>query len=63
MRTFVASIGLVAALWVAPATAHGCHHGWQQSKMEGWHSHGLRCDARKGLGVSRRTKPQGRRSA
>lgn len=64
MRASVTLAGLVAvALWSGAASAHGCHHGWQQSMHEGWHSHGAKCDTRKGLGVSRKAKPQGRRPA
>lgn len=63
MRVLAASLGLLTALWIAPAAAHGCHHAWQQSRGEGWHSHGLKCDARKGLGVSHRGKPRSRRNA
>ncbi|CAX22908.1 protein of unknown function; putative exported protein [Methylorubrum extorquens DM4] len=63
MRVLATSVGLLMALWIGPAAAHGCHHGWQHSKVEGWHSHGLKCDTRQGLGVSRRSKPHGRRAA
>ncbi|MGX7704602.1 hypothetical protein [Methylobacterium indicum] len=63
MRTLAVSIGLLTVLWIGPAAAHGCHHGWQQAPAEGWHSHGLKCDARKGLGVSRRGKGHARRAA
>lgn len=62
MRMLVVSIGLLMASWVGPAAAHGCHLGWQHSAQEGWHSHGLKCDARKGMGVSRRGKSQSRRA-
>lgn len=63
MRTLAVSIGLLTVLWIGPAAAHGCHRGWQQAPVEGWHSHGLKCDARKGLGVSRRRKAHSRRAA
>ncbi|MEE7455968.1 hypothetical protein MPAR162_15120 [Methylorubrum populi] len=63
LAALLASAGLLTALGVGPAAAHGCHHGWQHGPQEGWHSHGLKCDTRKGLGVSRRGKHQSRRSA
>ncbi|BAQ47302.1 MULTISPECIES: hypothetical protein [Methylobacterium] len=63
MRALAVSIGLLTALWVAPAAAHGCHQGWQHAPAEGWHSHGMKCEPRKGLGVSRRNKAHGRRAA
>ena len=63
MRILAVSIAMLTAAWVGPAAAHGCHHGWQQGRLEGWHSHGLKCDARKGIGVSRRGKQSGRRAA
>lgn len=46
MRVLATSVGLLMALWTGPAAAHGCHHGWQHSKVEGWHSHEPKCDAR-----------------
>ncbi len=63
MRILAVSIGLLTAAWIGPAAAHGCHQGWQQGADEGWHSHGLNCDTRKGLGVSHRGKPRSRRAA
>lgn len=63
MRIVALSIGLLTVLSVSPAAAHGCHQGWQQGKLEGWHSHGLKCDARKGIGVSRRGKSYSRKAA
>lgn len=63
MRILAASLGLLTVVWIGPAAAHGCHHGWQQGAREGWHSHGLKCDTHKGLGVSRRGKPHSRRAA
>lgn len=64
MRAGVMVCGLLTAVfWTGSASAHGCHHGWQQSIGEGWHTHGTKCDTRKGLGVTRKAKPQSRRPA
>jgi len=62
MRAIVVASGLLGLIWSGPASAHGCHHAWQQSAMQGWHSHGARCDARRGIGVSRRTRQSNGRS-
>ena len=50
-RFAIPSIGLVLLLWVAPASAHGCHHGRQYTAKEGWHRHGTQCELRHGIGV------------
>jgi hypothetical protein len=39
---------LMLALYAAPASAHGCHQGWQQSP-EGLHRHGSKCERREGV--------------
>ena len=61
MRAIVMAGGLLGLIWSLPAWAHGCHHAWQQSTVQGWHSHGAKCDARRGIGVSRRARPSSRR--
>jgi hypothetical protein len=58
----VSLVAASAALFSsAPASAHGCHQGWLQGAANGWHSHGPKCDARQGLGVSQRVKRVKRR--
>ena len=63
-RVILASLVLAsAALFsTAPASAHGCHQGWQQGSANGWHSHGPKCDARPGFGVTHRAKRVKRRT-
>jgi hypothetical protein len=50
-----------ALFWSRPASAHGCHRGWQQGGAQGWHSHGAACEPRRGVGVTQRTKPRVKR--
>jgi hypothetical protein len=52
-----------ALFWSSPASAHGCHKGWQQAAAQGWHSHGAKCDTRHGLGVTQRSKQRVKRGA
>lgn len=49
-RFAIPSIALVLLLLVAPASAHGCHHGRQYTAKEGWHRHGTQCELRHGIG-------------
>jgi hypothetical protein len=60
MRFALASAAIAALFWSAPASAHGCHHGWQHAPKEGWHSHGASCDPRRGIGITR-AKQSGKR--
>jgi hypothetical protein len=48
-RFAIPSIAFVLLLWVAPASAHGCHHGRQHTAKEGWHIHGTQCELRHGI--------------
>jgi hypothetical protein len=64
MTRFILALSVLASAAVfssAPASAHGCHRGWQQGGANGWHSHGPKCDARPGLGLSHRAKRVKRR--
>src|SRR4051812_37397725 len=38
MRFALACIAIAALFWFGPASAHGCHHGWQHAPKEGWHT-------------------------
>jgi hypothetical protein len=58
-RFAMPSITLVLLLWVASASAHGCHHGRQYTAKGGWHRHGTHCELRHGIGV----KPKAARQA
>jgi len=62
MKSLAMLLGLIALAWVGPASAHGCHHAWQLDRGQGWHSHGAHCEARKGLGVSQRSRARARRA-
>ena len=55
-RLAIPSIAFVLLLWVAPASAHGCHLGRQYA--EGWHRHGTQCELRHGIGVKRKAARQ-----
>jgi hypothetical protein len=59
-RFAVVSAALAALLWAAPASAHGCHPGWQHAPQGEWHSHGKGCELRSGIGVTR-AKQRGKR--
>jgi hypothetical protein len=61
-RFALASLAVAALFWAPPASAHGCHRGWQQAPKEGWHSHGPNCDPRHRIGVTR-AKQRGKRRA
>jgi hypothetical protein len=54
----IPSIALVLLLWVAPASAHGCHHGRQYAAKDGWHRHGTHCEMRQGIGVKHKAARQ-----
>jgi hypothetical protein len=64
-RFILASLVVASAalVWSGPAAAHGCHKGWQQGGAQGWHSHGAKCDARQGVGVTQRSKVVKRRTS
>ena len=63
MRVLLPSLGFLVLLGASSAQAHGCHRGWQQGDADGWHSHSMKCDLRKGIGLSSRGKGQKRRPA
>ena len=52
-------IPLALALSAVPASAHGCHQGWQQS-AEGVHRHGPKCERREGVTERRKQRAKQR---
>ncbi len=63
MQLFAALLlTLMLALNTAPASAHGCHQGWQQSP-EGLHRHGAKCERRDGVTDQRKQNGRAKRSA
>jgi hypothetical protein len=53
----VVSLPLMLALGAAPASAHGCHHGYQQAP-EGVHRHGQKCERQDGVSERRKSTPK-----
>ena len=51
------SLPLMLALGAAPASAHGCHHGYQQAP-EGVHRHGQKCERQEGVSERRKATPK-----
>ena len=65
MTRFILALAVLASaalLSSGPASAHGCHRGWQHGAAQGWHSHGATCETRPGIGVSQRVKRAKRRA-
>lgn len=63
MTRFALIVGSALAFaWVStPASAHGCHAGWQQAPQNGWHSHGAKCETKSGIGVTKRSPKKAKR--
>jgi hypothetical protein len=54
---------LLSIVSTAPAAAHGCHQGWKLGPGEGWHSHGVKCEPRRGVGLSSNPRQRNKRRA
>ena len=53
-RLAATSLAFATLLWgAAPASAHGCHRGWQYTPQEGWHNHDRKCQPHERFSASR----------
>jgi hypothetical protein len=59
-RCAIAFIAFAALFWAAPASAHGCHHGWSYTPQEDWHSHDRKCQPHLRFSASRAKQPSKR---